>query len=54
MVLVGTWTCDAPRTSWVIQWQNGVVEHITMAADNQSISGVNNYGAQVGGTPLRP
>ncbi len=52
-VLRGVWSCDEPRSSFVIQWQNGVVEHLTLAADHRSISGKNNFGAFIQGTPLQ-
>lgn len=51
-VLGGTWSCDAQSSAFTINWQNNVVENYTMAADGGSISGRNNLGMAVRGTPL--
>jgi TPR repeat protein len=51
--ITGTWLCHPASASFVITWQNGVVETITMAADGQSVSGSNSLGLPVSGTPLR-
>jgi TPR repeat protein len=52
-VLSGTWSCDSQTGAFTINWQNSVVETYTMAEDGASISGRNNLGMTVRGTPLR-
>jgi TPR repeat protein len=52
-VLNGRWSCDPQTGAFTINWQNNVVENYTMAADGGSISGRNNLGMAVRGTPLR-
>jgi TPR repeat protein len=52
-VLNGRWSCDPQTGAFTISWQNTVVESYTMAADGGSISGRNNLGMAVRGTPLR-
>ena len=52
-VLNGTWSCDPQSGGFTINWKNSVVESYTMAADGGSISGRNNLGMAVRGTPLR-
>jgi TPR repeat protein len=52
-VLSGTWSCDPASGAFAIEWQNGVTESYTMSADGGSISGQNNLGMSVRGTPLR-
>ena len=51
-VLAGTWTCTPATAHFTITWPNGVIENYTMAADGSSISGQNNFGAPISGTPL--
>ena len=53
-VLRGTWTCDAATATFVITWPNGVVENLAMHADGSAISGRNNFGSPVTGSPLAP
>jgi TPR repeat protein len=52
-VLNGRWGCDPQTGVFTISWQNNVVESYTMATDGASISGRNNLGMAVRGTPLR-
>ncbi len=52
-VLWGSWTCDAATSGYVINWQNNVVERVTMAEDGQSVTGTNNFNMFIRGYPLR-
>jgi hypothetical protein len=51
-VLAGRWTCDEATGAYVITWQNSVVERLQLSDDGRTMSGTNNLGMPVRGTPL--
>lgn len=45
----GTWRCDPQAGAYIVTWQNGFIDTLTLSADGSKLNGTSSTGAAVSG-----